>query len=51
MLEIDGQKVTYDKAMDIPAAFNPYNIAVTPDGKWAIASATGAGGNNADLLT
>ncbi len=33
VLEIDGQKVTYDKAIDIPAAFNPYNIAITPDGK------------------
>ena len=51
VLNIDGQKVTYDKAMDIPAAFNPYNIAVTPDGKYAIASATGAGGFNGDSLT
>lgn len=51
VLEIDGQKVTYDKAMDIPAAFNPYNIAITPDGKYAIASATGAGGFNGDALT
>ena len=51
VLSIDGQTVTYDKAMDIPAAFNPYNIDVTPDGKHAIASSTGAGGNNGDALT
>ena len=51
VLEIDGQKVTYDKAMDIPAAFNPYNIDVTPDGKYAIAGSTGAGGLNGDALT
>jgi hypothetical protein len=34
--------VTYDKAMDIPAAFNQYNIDITPDGKYVIASNTGA---------
>ncbi len=51
VLEIDGQSVTYNKAMDIPAAFNPYNIDVTPDGKYAIATSTGAGGNNGDALT
>jgi DNA-binding beta-propeller fold protein YncE len=48
VLTIDGTKVTYDKAMDIPAALNPYNIDVTPDGKYAIASNTGAGTNNVD---
>lgn len=51
VLEIDGQTVKYDKAKDIPAAFNPYNVAVTPDGRYAIASATGGGGANADALT
>ena len=51
VFEIDGQKITYDKAMDIQAGVNPYNIDMTPDGKYAIASATGAGGNNADVLT
>jgi 6-phosphogluconolactonase (cycloisomerase 2 family) len=51
VLEIDGQKVTYDKANDIPVAFNPYNIDTTPDGKYAIASSTGAGKDNADALT
>jgi DNA-binding beta-propeller fold protein YncE len=48
VLTIDGQKVTYDKAMDIPAAFNPYNIDITPDGKYAFVSNNGAGKNNAD---
>jgi len=48
VLAIDGQKVTYDKAMDIPAALNPYNIDMTPDGKYAIASNTGAMTPNAD---
>ena len=48
VLTIDGTKVTYDKALDIPAALNPYNIDITPDGKYAIASNTGAGGFNGD---
>jgi DNA-binding beta-propeller fold protein YncE len=48
VLSIDGQKVTYDKALDIPSAFNPYNIDITPDGKYVVASNTGAMKNNAD---
>ncbi|MDR3529613.1 MAG: YncE family protein [Rhodopila sp.] len=48
VLSIDGQKVTYDKSMDIPAALNPYNIDITPDGKYVIASNTGAQKNNGD---
>src|SRR6185437_7963041 len=48
VLSIDGTKVTYDKGMDIPSAFNPYNIDITPDGKYAIASNTGAKANNGD---
>jgi DNA-binding beta-propeller fold protein YncE len=48
VLTIDGQKVTYDKAMDIPTGFNPYNIDITPDGKYVIASNTGAQKNNSD---
>jgi DNA-binding beta-propeller fold protein YncE len=48
VLAIDGQTVSYDKALDIPAAFNPYNIDITPDGKYVIASNTGAQKNNAD---
>ena len=48
VLAIDGQQVTYDKSLDIPAAFNPYNIETTPDGKYAIASNIGAQGINGD---
>ncbi|MCP3468064.1 YncE family protein [Bradyrhizobium sp. CCGUVB23] len=48
VLAIDGQDVTYDNSMDIPSAFNPYNIDITPDGKYVIASNTGALKNNAD---
>jgi DNA-binding beta-propeller fold protein YncE len=48
VLTIDGQKVTYDKSLDIPSAINPYNIDITPDGKYVIASNTGARMNNAD---
>jgi DNA-binding beta-propeller fold protein YncE len=48
VLNIDGQKVTYDKTQDIPAAFNPYNIDITPDGKYVVASNTGAMANNGD---
>jgi DNA-binding beta-propeller fold protein YncE len=48
VLAIDGQKVTYDKSMDIPSAFNPYNIDITADGKYVVASNTGAKANNAD---
>jgi DNA-binding beta-propeller fold protein YncE len=48
VLAIDGQNVTYDKSMDIPSAFNPYNIDITSDGKYVVASNTGAQQNNAD---
>jgi len=48
VLAIDGQKVTYDKSLDIPAAFNPYNLDVTPDGKYVVATNTGAQGINGD---
>jgi DNA-binding beta-propeller fold protein YncE len=51
VLAIDGTTVTYDKTLDIPAAFNPYNVDVTPNGKYAVVSSTGAGGKNADALT
>ena len=50
VLTIDGHKVTYDKSMDIPVAFNPYNVDITPNGKFAIVSTTGAGKNNGDTL-
>jgi DNA-binding beta-propeller fold protein YncE len=48
VLAIDGQKVTYDKALDIPSGINPYNIDITADGKYVVASNTGAGKNNGD---
>jgi DNA-binding beta-propeller fold protein YncE len=48
VLTIDGTNVTYDKGLDIPSAFNPYNIDVTPDGKFAVSTHTGAQGINAD---
>lgn len=32
VLNIDGQKVTYDKTLDIPSAINPYDVDITPDG-------------------
>jgi DNA-binding beta-propeller fold protein YncE len=48
VLAIDGAMVTYDKTLDIPSAFNPYNIDITPDGKLAVSSHTGAQGINAD---
>jgi DNA-binding beta-propeller fold protein YncE len=48
VLSIDGQKVTYDKSLDIPVAFNPYNLDVTPDGKYVVVSNTGAQGINGD---
>jgi DNA-binding beta-propeller fold protein YncE len=50
VLSIDGQKVTYDKSLDIPAAVNPYNIDMTPDGKYVVASNTGAQKNHADAV-
>ncbi len=51
VLAIDGQAVTYDKANDIPVGANPYNVDITPDGKFAIVGSTGGGKDNADPLT
>jgi DNA-binding beta-propeller fold protein YncE len=48
VLNIDGQKVTYDKSLDIPSAINPFNIDATPDGKYIIASNTGGQKNHND---
>jgi DNA-binding beta-propeller fold protein YncE len=50
VLSIHGQTVTYLKPLDIPVAFNPYNIDITPNGKFAIVSTTGAGRYNSDAL-
>ena len=52
VLSIDGTKVTYEKAWDIPNAFGVYNIDVTPDGKYALASNNGGSGDgNAKTIT
>lgn len=51
VLAIDGQRVTYDKGLDIPTAFNPYNVAVTPDGRHAIVVNNGLNNGNVDTLT
>ena len=51
VLAIDGTKVTYDKSLDMSAGFNPYNVDITPDGRWAFVSANGATGSNVDGLT
>lgn len=51
VLTIDGQTVTYDKTADITVGANPYNVDITPDGKFAIVGSTGAGKDNADPLT
>lgn len=48
VLSIDGQQVSYDKSLDIPVAFNPYNLDVTPDGKYVVVTNTGAQGINGD---
>ena len=45
LLSIDGDKVTYDKR-DLPTGLNPYNLAVTPNGRIAIAVNNGAGGGS-----
>src|SRR5437899_6979591 len=45
LLNIDGQKVSYDKR-DLPAGIFPYNIAVTPDGKLALTADNGSGGSS-----
>jgi DNA-binding beta-propeller fold protein YncE len=45
LLEIDGQKVTYNKR-DLPVGLWPYNVAVLPDGKLAITSDNGNSGRS-----
>src|SRR5437667_3148959 len=45
LLSINGGKVTYDKR-DLPGGIFPYNVAVTPNGKIAIAVNNGAGGGS-----
>src|SRR5438132_11976038 len=45
LLSINGGKVTYDKR-DLPTGIFPYNVAVAPNGKIAIAVNNGAGGGS-----
>lgn len=45
LLAIDGQKVTYTK-YDMPTGLWPYNIAITPNGKLAIAGNNGGSGSS-----
>ena len=51
VLAVDGTNVTYDKAFDLPAGVNPYNVDITPNGKYAVVASTGASGKNGDALT
>ncbi len=51
VLAIDGQKVTYDKSQDIPDGYTPYNIEVTPDGRYALSINQGGGlSGNVDTM-
>ncbi len=43
VLAIDGQTVTYDKSLDMPAGLTPYNVEVTPDGRYALSVNQGGG--------
>jgi DNA-binding beta-propeller fold protein YncE len=49
VINISGSRATYNSNDDIPVGFNPYNIAVTPDGLIAIAVNNTAHGNSASL--
>jgi DNA-binding beta-propeller fold protein YncE len=44
-LAIDGQKVTYGK-YDMATGLYPYNVAITPDGRLAIAGNNGGAGSS-----
>lgn len=46
VLDIDGQKVTYNKALDMPVGLWPYNVDVTPDGKIALTANLGLDGTS-----
>ncbi len=46
LLDINGDKVTYNNKLDLPAGLWPYNVAVTPNGKLALTSDNGASGNS-----
>jgi YVTN family beta-propeller protein len=44
VLDIDGQKVTYNSKLDMPVGQWPYNIDITPNGKIAITADNGNSG-------
>jgi DNA-binding beta-propeller fold protein YncE len=51
VLSIDGQKVTYNKTQDMPAGYTPYNVEVTPDGRYALSVNQGGGlSGNVDTM-
>ncbi|MBN9562522.1 MAG: beta-propeller fold lactonase family protein [Alphaproteobacteria bacterium] len=51
VLSIDGEKVKYDKSQDMPAGYTPYNVEVTPDGKYALSVNQGGGlSGNVDTI-
>ena len=45
LLEVDGQKVTYDKR-DLAVGLWPYNVDVTPDGRLALTADNGNNGGS-----
>jgi DNA-binding beta-propeller fold protein YncE len=46
VLTIEGGKVSYDKANDLPANNSPYNVGFIPNGKIALIANTGNGGSS-----
>jgi len=51
VLTINGDRVTWDKSLDIATGNNPYNVAVTPDGRYALVSNSGIGNGNIDTVS
>jgi DNA-binding beta-propeller fold protein YncE len=49
VLNIGANRVTYNLSDDVPVGFNPYNIAMTPDGALALVVNNTAHGNSASL--
>lgn len=41
VLAIEGERVTYDKAWDMPVGLGVYNVDTTPDGRFALTANTG----------
>jgi DNA-binding beta-propeller fold protein YncE len=52
VLSIEGEKIIYDKTLDIPmGGFNVYNLDTTPDGRYVLAANTGLVAGHADTIT